>query len=79
MIYGRFGDPLTIVRRAKLDDVERLDGRKPDAVDVEAVKHGNYVVATYHDDGRESLQTLAFLKADDGWKEIEAALAGLEA
>ena len=34
MIYGRFGDPVTIVRRAVLDDVKALDGRMPDSQDV---------------------------------------------
>jgi len=30
MIYGRFGNPVTIQRMAKISDVQDLDQRKPD-------------------------------------------------
>jgi hypothetical protein len=74
MIYGRFGDPLTIVRRAVLADVKALDGRKPDAKDRQAIANDAYVVVRYADNGKEALYHLALLKADNGAQEIDAAL-----
>lgn len=75
MIYGRGGIPITIRRLGTLDDVKRLDGRKPDKIDRDAVKHGSYVVATWNDDPeKERLYHLAFLRADGGSLEISAAI-----
>lgn len=72
VIYGRAGQPVTIKRLAVLADVQKLDGRKPDRQDREAIKHGSYVVVD--DDGVERLYHLAFLRADDGGREITAAI-----
>jgi len=72
MIYGRFGNPVTIKRRGTLDDVRKLDGRKPDKQDREALALGSYVVVEC--DGKERLYHLAFLRADGGIREIDAAM-----
>lgn len=48
MIYGRTGQEVTIVRRAVLADVEKLDGRKPDKEDLTALKLGSYLVVDDH-------------------------------
>lgn len=77
MIYGRFGDTMTIVRRAVLADVQALDKRKPDADDRRALKSGSYVVVQ-DDRGTLRLYHLAFLRADDGAPEIMAAIAATE-
>ena len=74
MIYGRFGDPVDIVRRGTLEDVKTLDKRRPDKHDRENVERGGYVVVR-QDDGAEVLYHLAFLRADDGIAEIDAAIA----
>jgi hypothetical protein len=79
MIYGRFGDPVTIVRRGTLKDVEKLDGRKPDKQDREAIKSASYVVVLVLDDGRERLCHLAYLRADRGALEIGEALEKIDA
>jgi hypothetical protein len=78
MIYGRFGDTLTLVRRAVLADVKALDGRSPDAKDLQNLAHGTYVVARAEDNGKEYLYHLAYLHADNGLAEIETALDALE-
>lgn len=81
-IYGRFGDKIEIVRLGTLDDVRDLDrarGGKPrkiDKADREAVKNGSYVVVR-QDDGSERLYHQAFLRADDGSREITAAIRAL--
>lgn len=77
MIYGRFGNPLTITRRAVLQDVKALDKRTPDKTDKAAIKSGSYVVTLDNETGRESLYHLAYLRADDGSKEITAAIEAL--
>ena len=76
MIYGRFGDPVTIKRVATLEDVKLLDGRKPDKQDRDAIEKGSYVVVA-EDDGAERLYHLAYLRADDGSREITAAIEAL--
>lgn len=76
-IYGRLGQEVTIMRKAKLADVEKLDGRKPDKQDREAIKIGSYVVV--QDGDKTRLYHLAFLRADDGAAEITRALEGLQA
>ena len=74
MIYGRAGLPIVkILRRGRLSDVRRLDNRKPDNRDREAVRLGDYVVVTYGDD-KEYLYHRAFLRADRGAAEIETAI-----
>ena len=76
MIYSRFGDPVTIVRGGTLDDVRRLDGRKPDKQDRLAIESGSYVVVRFGD-GKERLYHQCYLRADDGSREIAAALREL--
>jgi hypothetical protein len=81
-IHGRFWaddypNLLTIERMAVLDDVKRLDKRKPNKVDREAIKLGSYVVCRAHDGTRaeqEELYHIGYLKADGGWPEIHDAI-----
>lgn len=75
MIYGRFGQPVTIVRIGTLQDVIDLDNRKPDQQDKEAVELGSYVVVK--DGEKLRLYHQAFLRADGGAKEIAKTIAGL--
>ncbi len=72
MIYNRWGEPVTIVRRGTLADVTVLDSRKPDQVDRDAVKQGSYWVVVGAD-GHQSLYHLGYLRADDGSAEITRA------
>jgi hypothetical protein len=74
VIYGRFGDEVTVVRRGTLADVKALDNRKPDKRDRDIVELGGYVVVR-QDDGVERLYHLAFLRADGGIAEIDTAIA----
>lgn len=80
MIYGRFGDPVRILRTAVLEDVKRLEGRRPDRQDREAIKNGSYVVVAGADvpgqrgDPAERLYHQAFLRADRGAVEIGEAI-----
>lgn len=76
MIYGRTGEPVTIKRRAVLADVEKLDGRKPDKQDREALKNDSYVVV--ESDGKERLYHQAYLRADRGWIEILESLDAID-
>ena len=71
MVYGRFGNRVTIQRMATIDDVKKLDGRKPDKQDRDALKNHSYVVVS-EEDGRLRLYHQAFLRADDGAREIGA-------
>lgn len=73
MIYGRFGNPITILRAGTLEDVKQLDKRKPDKHDRANVKHGGYVVVR-DERGKERLYHLAFMRADDGFAEIAKAM-----
>jgi hypothetical protein len=75
MIYGRCGQPVTIKRIGTLDDVKRLENRRPDKQDRLAVESGSYVVV--EDDGTERLYHQAFLRADEGAREIGAAVDAL--
>lgn len=68
MITGRWGQEVTIKRHAKLGDVFLLDEREPDEQDYQNLVNGCYVVV--EDYGKERLYALAFLRADDGSKEI---------
>lgn len=72
MIYGRFGQVVTIKRVAILADVQRLDGRKPDKHDRSNFANGSYVVV--EDGGKERLYHQAFLRADGGAREIASAI-----
>lgn len=77
MIYGRSGEPCTIVRVGTLADVRTLDNRKPDKTDRAAVESGSYVVVRFVDDDTERLYHLAFLRADGGSLEVTRAIEGL--
>jgi hypothetical protein len=72
-IYGRSGDQVKVLRRGTLADVKEMDGRKPDSRDRQCVATGAYVVVEYAD-GATGLYHRAYLRADDGLVEIEAAL-----
>jgi hypothetical protein len=76
MIYGRCGQPVTIVRRAVLADVQKLDGRKPDSLDRRAIRNKSYVVVD--DGGKERLYALCYLRADGGSLEIADAIIASE-
>ena len=75
-IYGRTGDKVTIKRHAVLADVKKLDGRKPDKQDRDALANGSYIVVE-RSDGKEQLYHQAFLRADDGSREITRAIEAL--
>ena len=77
-IYGRGGGVVTIVRMAALADVKKLDGRKPDKQDREALANGSYVVVRF-EDGTERLYHQAYLRADGGGREIGEVLDALDA
>jgi hypothetical protein len=77
VIYGRGGQPVTIVRVATINDVKALDNRKPDKRDREAIRCGSYVVVL--DDQVERLYHLGFLEADGGSLEIGDAIRALQA
>lgn len=76
MIYGRFGNPLTILRLGTIDDVQRLAGRKPDQRDRDAVASHSYLVCR-EEDGTESLYHQAYMRADGGSLEISKAMSEL--
>ncbi len=82
MIYGRFGNKVEIVRVGTLDDVRKLDKRKPDRQDRDAIEVGSYVVTRSLDSEDKSdklrLHHVAYLKADGGWKEIHARIEELD-
>lgn len=86
-IHGRFWaddypNLLTIERVAVLEDVKRLDGRRPDKVDRQAILAGSYVVCKAHDGtraGQEELYHIGYLKADGGWPEIHDAIEAVKA
>ena len=75
-IYGRFGDTLTVLRLASLDDVKKLGGRKPDKVDKAALESGSYVVCR-DQDGSECLYHQGYMQADGGSREITEAIASV--
>lgn len=80
MIYGRVGRRVIIQRLAKLEDVQPLDGRKPDKQDRERIKINCLVVVTdtmlQEETGGDALRLydIAFLRADDGAREIGAVI-----
>jgi len=87
MIYGRWGDEVRIVRMGTLEDVRILDKRKPDAQDRKMVEQGSYVVVEYMkpgsiagmDNPKHALYHLAYLRADEGLKEIMEAIEACQA
>lgn len=75
MIYGRVGQRVVIQRLGTLDDVRKLDKRKPDKLDREAVKMNAYVVVSEVEYGDKlRLYHIAFLRADNGSREIGAVV-----
>lgn len=78
MIYGRFGNRVTIQRLAKLSDIKELDGRKPDKQDREALANDAYVVVS-DDYNKLRLYHVGFLRADGGSVEISAVVEGCKA
>jgi hypothetical protein len=86
MIYGSFHSEdfpnVVIVKRVgTLEDVKRLDKRRPDKTDKEAVELGSYVVVEEQDGrnaGQERLYHIAYLRADNGWAEISDAIEGVK-
>lgn len=76
-IRARFGDPIEFVRIATIDDVKAFEGRKPDKQDRERIAETYFVVARYLDNGKEFLADVAFLRATDGWTEIDRARCAL--
>lgn len=73
MIYARFGEPITVVRYATKADVLALDPPF-DAEAQKNLKHKSWVVIRF-EDGSERISHLAYLRADDGLKEILAVIA----
>jgi len=73
MIYGRFGNPVTIRRMAKISDVQDLDQREPDRQDREAIKNHAYVVVSTGG-GKLRLYHVAYLRADGDSIEIDAVI-----
>jgi hypothetical protein len=55
-----------------LSDVEKLDRRKPDKMDRDALKAGSYIVVL--DGEKERLYHKAYLRADGGAREIADAI-----
>lgn len=74
MIYGRWGGQVEPLRYGNIEDVKRLDNRKPDQIDRQNVENRCYVVCREVDTGRETLQGLAYMRADGGLTEILDAL-----
>jgi hypothetical protein len=75
VIYGRVGQRVVIQRLGTLDDVRKLDKRKPDKLDREAVKMNAYVVVSEVEYGDKlRLYHIAFLRADNGSREIGAVV-----
>lgn len=74
-IHGRWGGEVTIVRVAELTDVKKYENRKPDAHDKKRVEQGCYLIVADKDDPtRETLQEVAYMRADDGLREIAEAI-----
>lgn len=86
-IYGRFHceefkNIVTVERMGTLEDVRKLDKRRPDGIDKKAVELGSYVVVKEHDGrnpGQERLYHISYLRADGGWGEISDAIDAAKA
>lgn len=74
-IYGRWGDQVTILRLATVEDVYRSEGRGSDLADRVAVSQDAYLLVRHDDDGSESVTARCYLRADGGGAEIDAELA----
>jgi len=75
MIY-LFSEVVRLARMATLADVRKLEGRKPDKRDRDALALGSYVVVVTAAK-RERLCHQAYLKADGGSLEIQKEIDGL--
>lgn len=73
-IYSKFGGAVTLVRFAKIEDVKTYERRRADKQDKERTADGWRFIAKYEDEPGESpkqfLADVAYLRADDGLKEI---------
>lgn len=80
-IATRFGEEITLVRRATLDDLKTFEGRsrRIDKHDRERTSEGWRAIAKYADTGKEILVDAAYVRATGGWTEIEAAFKALAA
>jgi hypothetical protein len=74
-IYGRFGDPVTLLRFGTLADVTVMEKHQPDYRDRWHIAHGSYLVVLHEDDGSKALTHECYLRADGGAPEIGAAMA----
>jgi len=69
-IYGRWGNKVQIVRRAKAKDFQALDNHKPNKLERAGLSIGSFWVVRGEDDEKERLYHLAFLRADGAFAEI---------
>lgn len=75
MIYDRWGTPVTLLRYATADDVQRLENRKPDKTDRAAIEGHCYIVCQNQDHNRdEFVSHQAYLRADGAAAEIGAVI-----
>ncbi len=77
MIYGRFGDPVELVRMAVWSDIRELEHRKGDAQDRKSIANKCYIVTRAVDNGYETIHHIGFLRADEGIQEIAAAVIAI--
>jgi hypothetical protein len=74
MIFGRWGQPVEIVRPAVLRDIRKFDGRRPNGKDRAALRNGSYVIVREREGEIERLYHQCYLRATDGSREITAAI-----
>ncbi|REK40902.1 MAG: hypothetical protein DWQ20_00810 [Actinobacteria bacterium] len=73
-IYGRFGSEVRVLGYATGRDIVQLEGRKLDQQDRNALAIGSYVLCQRVEDGARVVQHQAYMRADDGAREIGKAL-----
>ena len=81
MIYTRWGEPCTLVRRGRLEDFKTFEKRRPDKADRANLETDSlFVVRISREvgDDKDSLTLLAFLRADRGFAEIVEAIEKLD-
>jgi len=86
MIYSRFGGTVQLIREATLSELlsdwncpenPRSAKQKKDHAEAkQRIDYGMMWWAKY-EDGTERIAELAFLRADDGWKEIDSTRKAL--
>jgi hypothetical protein len=69
VIHSRFGGVVTLVRFATIGDVKTFERRKADKEDKLRTEGGWRFIARY-EDGTEFLADVAYLRADEGLREI---------